>query len=62
MFANLLLLGVAWYVYSSGQLLYAVLVGVVSVAVLAVLFSPPVLAWLTQDPSASSDNSGPDTR
>lgn len=61
-FANLLLLGVAWYVYSSGQLLYAVLVGVVSVAVLAVLFSPPVLAWLTQDPSASSDNSGPDTR
>lgn len=61
-FANLLLLGVAWYVYSSGQLLYAVLVGMVSVAVLAVLFSPPVLAWLTQDPSASSDNSGPDTR
>ncbi len=61
-FANLLLLGVAWYVYSSGQLLYAVLVGVVSVAVLALLFSPPVLAWLTQDPSASSDNSGPDTR
>lgn len=61
-FANLLLLGVAWYVYSSGQLLYALLVGVVSVAVLAVLFSPPVLAWLTQDPSASSDNSGPDTR
>ena len=61
-FANLLLLGVAWYVYSSGQLLCALLVGVVSVAVLAVLFSPPVLAWLTQDPSASSDNSGPDTR
>lgn len=61
-FANLLLLGVAWYVYSSGQLLYALLVGAVSVAVLAVLFSPPVLAWLTQDPSASSDNSGPDTR
>lgn len=61
-FANLLLLGVAWYVYSSGQLLYALLVGVVSVTVLAVLFSPPVLAWLTQDPSASSDNSGPDTR
>ncbi len=26
-FANLLLLGVAWYVYTSGQLRYAVLVG-----------------------------------
>ncbi len=48
---NLLLLGVAWYVYSSGQLRYAVLVGVVSVAVLALLFSPSVLHWMTQAPS-----------
>jgi len=50
-FANLLLLGVAWYVYTSGQLRYAVLVGVVAVAVLALLFSPSVLHWLTQAPS-----------
>ncbi|GJF11731.1 hypothetical protein NGTWS0302_12120 [Mycolicibacterium cyprinidarum] len=50
-FANLLLLGVAWYVYSSGQLRYAVLVGVMSVAVLALLFSPSVLHWLTRQPS-----------
>lgn len=50
-FANLLLLGVAWYVFISGQLLFAVLVGVVSVAVLALLFSPSVLHWLTQVPS-----------
>ena len=50
-FANLLLLGVAWYVYSSGQLRYAVLVGVVSVVVLALLFSPSVLHWLTRTPS-----------
>ncbi len=50
-FANLLLLGVAWYVYSSGQLRYAVLVGVVSVVVLALLFSPSVLHWLTRIPS-----------
>lgn len=49
-FANLLLLGVAFYVYSSGQLRYAVGVGVVSVAVLALLFSPSVLHWLTQAP------------
>lgn len=50
-FANLLLLGVAWYVFISGQLRFAVLVGVVSVAVLALLFSPSVLHWLTQVPS-----------
>jgi len=50
-FANLLLLGVAWYVYTSGQLRYAVLVGVVAVAVLTLLFSPSVLHWLTQAPS-----------
>lgn len=50
-FVNLLLLGVAWYVYSSGQLRYAVLVAVVSVAVLALLFSPSVLHWVTQAPS-----------
>ena len=50
-FANLLLLGVAFYVYSSGQLRYAVLVGVVSVAVLGLLFSPSVLHWLTRGPS-----------
>ena len=66
-FANLLLLGVAWYVFSSGQLRYAVVVGVVSVAVLALLFSPSVLHWLTlspddQAPSASSDSCEPDTR
>jgi hypothetical protein len=50
-FANLLLLGVAWYVFSSGQLVYAVVVGAVSIAVLALLFSPPVLHWLSQTPS-----------
>ena len=54
-FANLVLLGVAWYVFSSGQLAYAVL---------ALLFSPSGLHWLTQagDEAASSDSSGPDTR
>lgn len=64
-FANLLLLGVAWYVYTSGQLRYAVVVGAVSIAVLGLLFSPAVLQWLAQPPSdsaASSDSRGPDTR
>ena len=54
-FANLLLLGVAWYVYTSGQLHYAVPVAVVSVAVLALLFSPSVLHWLTSAREPSDD-------
>lgn len=63
-FANLVLLGVAWYVFSSGQLAYAVVVAGVSIAELALLFSPPGLQWLTQagDEAASSESSGPDTR
>ncbi len=61
-FANLLLLGVSWYIFSSGQLRLAVLAALVSLAVLALLFSPSVLHWLTQAPPASSKRSGPDTR
>ncbi|OKH71871.1 hypothetical protein [Mycolicibacterium obuense] len=62
-FANLVLLGVAWYVFSSGRLGYAVAVAAASIAVLALLFSPAGLAWFTQaDSDASADNSGPDTR
>ena len=65
-FANLLLLGVAWYVFSSGQLPYAVALALVSGGVLALLFSPPVLNWLSQaespDSPANSDRREPDTR
>lgn len=66
-FANLCLLGVAWYVFSSGRLSYAVVVAAVSVAVLGLLFSPSALHWLTQpgpedDSAASSASRGPDTR
>ncbi|MEW5808683.1 MAG: hypothetical protein AB1925_04440 [Actinomycetota bacterium] len=62
-FANLVLLGVAWYVYSSGRLGYAVVVAAASIAVLALLFSPAGLAWFTQaDSDASAESSGPDTR
>lgn len=63
-FANLILLGVAWYVFSSGQLRYAVVVAAAAVAVLAMLFSPTGLHWLAQesDSAASSDKRGPDTR
>ncbi|MBX7450550.1 hypothetical protein GR927_21420 [Mycolicibacterium sp. 3033] len=62
-FANLVLLGVAWYVFSSGQLAYAIAVAAASIAVLGLLFSPAGLAWFTQTGSdASADSSGPDTR
>lgn len=63
-FANLVLLGVAWYVFSSGQLRYAVVVAGAAIAALALLFSPSGLHWLTQEPdsAASSDKRGPDTR
>jgi peptidoglycan/LPS O-acetylase OafA/YrhL len=50
-FVNLLLLGVAFYVFTSGQLGYAVLVAVVSVAVLALLFNSSTVHWLTQSPA-----------
>jgi hypothetical protein len=62
-FAQLILLGVAWYVGTgSGQWLAGVVVAVVVLAVLALLFSPSALQWATAQDSASADNSGPDTR
>ena len=63
-FANLILLPVAWYVFTSGWALIAVVVAAVAVTVLACLFSPSGLQWLTQAPdsAARSDSSGPDTR
>ena len=44
-FANLLLLGVAYYVYGSHQLVYAVLIAVVALATLGLLFSPAAVQW-----------------
>jgi peptidoglycan/LPS O-acetylase OafA/YrhL len=63
-FAQLILLGVAYYVgVGSGQWLPGVAVAVVALAVLALLFSPSALQWAgAQDSPASADNSGPDTR
>lgn len=66
-FANLLLLGVAWYVFTSHQLSYSIAVTVLALAVLAPLFSRQALDWLAgvqpgDQPPARSDNSGPDTR
>ena len=50
-FANLLLLGVAWYVYGSHQLVYAVLVTAAAVAALGLLFSPSALYWVSHQDS-----------
>jgi peptidoglycan/LPS O-acetylase OafA/YrhL len=63
-FAQLLLLPVAWYMaVGSQQWLYGIPVALVAAATLVLLFSRSTLEWLgAQDESASADNSGPDTR
>lgn len=68
-FAQLLLLPVAWYMgVGSHQWAYGVAVAVVALAALGLLFSPSSLQWAAQDDaagppdSASAANSGPDTR
>lgn len=63
-FAQLLLLPVAWYVaVGSQQWTYGLPIAIVAVLALALLFSPSALQWLSfQDPAASSDSSSPDTR
>ncbi|MGV0625077.1 hypothetical protein [Mycolicibacter minnesotensis] len=50
-FANLILLPVAWYAgVDSQRWVYGTLIAVVSVTVLAALFSPAVLRWAAQRP------------
>ena len=65
-FAQLLLLPVAWYVaVGSQQWAYGLPIGLIAVAALGLLFSPSALRWASardaQD-AARADNSGPDTR
>lgn len=47
-FANLLLLGVAWYIFQSHQLQYAIAVGLVAVVTLGLLFSPSTVQWISK--------------
>ena len=66
-FAQLLLLPVAWYLgVGSQQWIYGIGVGIVALVTLVLLFSPSAVQWLSsaQDSGsdASADNSGPDTR
>lgn len=62
-FAQLLLLPVAWYIaVGSHQWLYGIPIAVVALLTLVLLFSPSALQWAAAQDSASADNSGPDTR
>jgi hypothetical protein len=62
-FAQLLLLPVAWYMGDGSQRwVYAIPIGVVALATLVLLFTPSTLQWLGGQDPASADNSGPDTR
>lgn len=63
-FAQLLLLPVAYYMaVGSGQWALGVPVGLIALAVLALLFSRSALEWVGAQPGpASADSSGPDTR
>lgn len=60
-YAQMLLLPVSWYIgVGSHRWFYAIPVALLSMAILALLFSRPAVQWMSRD--ASADNSGPDTR
>jgi hypothetical protein len=65
-FAELLLLPVAWYLaVGSHRALVGIPVGVLALTALALLFSPPAVRWMTggdQRGPASAASSGPDSR
>jgi hypothetical protein len=63
-FTQLLLLPVAWYLgVGSHRLVYGIPLGLVALAVLALLFSPAALRWAgAQRPEASSPSDEPDSR
>ena len=47
-FFNLLLLGVAWYIFTSHQVVYGIAVALLAVGALGLLFSPSTVRWLSQ--------------
>ena len=65
-FAQLLLLPVAWYLaVGSHRMLAGIPLGIIALAVLALLCSPPAVHWVSggdQRGPANSTNSGPDSR
>ncbi|MGH3552605.1 MAG: hypothetical protein ACRDT5_08420, partial [Mycobacterium sp.] len=65
-FAELLLLPVAWYLtVGSHRPVAGIPVGILALATLALLFGPAAVRWVSdgdQEGRASSANSGPDSR
>ncbi|EHB58671.1 hypothetical protein MycrhDRAFT_1107 [Mycolicibacterium rhodesiae JS60] len=47
-FANLLLVPVAWYIVQAHQPVFALALGGVAIAVLVLLFSPPAVRWASR--------------
>lgn len=54
-FANLLLLGVAWYIHGSDQPVYAAAVAVVALVTLGLLFSPAAVRWVSHSAGDRDD-------
>ncbi|RWA16629.1 hypothetical protein MBRU_07850 [Mycolicibacterium brumae DSM 44177] len=54
--ANLILLGVAWYIRGEEQLVWAVLVALAAIAALGLLFTPSAVNWVARP----GDAGGPD--
>ncbi|CAN5643315.1 hypothetical protein BH09ACT7_BH09ACT7_25590 [soil metagenome] len=50
---NLLLLPVAWYIFSSHQVVYGIVLGLVALATLGLLFSPAAVHWAASGRDAS---------
>lgn len=62
-FAQLLLLPVAWYLgVGSHRLVFGIPVAVIALGTLALLFSPSALRWVSRYDPASSDSADPETR
>lgn len=47
-FFNLLLLGVAWYIFGSHQVRYAIGVALAALVALGLLFSPSTVQWMSK--------------
>jgi hypothetical protein len=56
---NLLLLPVAWYIFSSHQVVYGVAVGILAVVVLGLLFNPTAVQWMAAGRAARTPGEPP---
>jgi hypothetical protein len=56
---NLLLLPVAWYIFSSHQVVYGIAVGILALVVLGLMFNPVAVAWMASGRTASEPPAQP---